>query len=113
MTKQGSAGPCPHLAGGITLLLMAVLPLAVAAAALLAPPAQGAVAAVFPPWWDAAAAVTAAGAAGPVVRLGALPFVVVVAAADRSVLRAAGAWLLLDPVALGGCAPAGIALSSR
>ena len=73
-------------------------------AAQFAPSVDGPVAAIFPPWWDARSAFVAAGDAGAVVRFGALPFVVIVAATDRARLRAAGAWLLLDPRALGGCA---------
>jgi hypothetical protein len=62
------------------------------------------VAAVFPPWWSAPRVFAAAGRAGPVVRFGAARFVVIVQAADRARLRAGGAWLLLDPAVLGGCA---------
>lgn len=90
-------------AGYLHLMLIALLPLGVAAAAVTAPPAQGPVAGVFPPWWSGARAVVAAGAAGPVVRFGSVPFIVIVAAADRARLRAAGAWLLLDPRVVGGC----------
>ena len=69
----------------------------------MAPPAAGPVAAVFPPWWDSAQVLQAAAAAGPVVRFGALPFIVVVVPEHRHLLRPAGAWLVLDPRALGGC----------
>jgi hypothetical protein len=93
------------VAGYVPLILIGLLPLGVAVAAQFAPPADGPVAAVFPPWWDARSAFVAAGDAGPVVRFGALPFIVIVAATDRARLRAAGAWLLLDPRALGLCAP--------
>ncbi len=93
-----------RIIGFAALGLMAVLPLGVALGAQARPPAVGPVAAVFPPWWHAARAFAAAGTAGPVARFGALPFIVIVAAPDRARLRAAGAWLLLDPRALGGCA---------
>jgi hypothetical protein len=85
---------------------LAVLPLGVATACLLAPPATGPVAAVFPPWWDDARSIATA---GRVIRFGAFGFVVV-SAADRPGLRAAGAWLLLDPRAIGACAPSGRSL---
>jgi len=81
-----------------------VAPLAVALAATLAPAPNGPVAAVFPPWWNAGQAITQAWSAGPVIREGAVPFIIVVAAADRARLRALGAWLLLDPRTVGGCA---------
>ena len=90
----------------ITLLAAATLaPLAVALAATLAPAPNGPVAAVFPPWWKAGQAIAQAWAAGPVIREGAAPFIIVVAAADRARLRSLGAWLLLDPGAVGGCLP--------
>ncbi len=81
-----------------------VMPPVVALAAMLAPAASGPVAAVFPPWWAPAHSFAAAGAAGPVIRFGAFRFIVIVAAADREILADRGAWLLLDPRAVGGCA---------
>jgi hypothetical protein len=90
------------------LLLVALLPLCVVLASQSMPSVGGPVAAVFPPWWDGKAAFVAAGSAGRIVRLGALPFIVIVTAAERRRLRTAGAWLLLDPRVLGGCAPAKI-----
>jgi hypothetical protein len=93
-----------RIIGFAALGLMAVLPLGVALGAQAVPPAGGPVAAVFPPWWQATRVFAAAGTAGPVARFGALPVIVVVATPDRARLRAAGAWLLLDPRALGGCA---------
>ncbi len=68
-----------------------------------AAPTDGPVAALFPPWWGMSDTVLAASGAGQVVRAGALPFIAVVAQADRPALRRAGAWLLLDPLALAGC----------
>jgi hypothetical protein len=97
--------------GYVALTLIALFPLGVALAAQFAPPAEGPVAAVFPPWWNARSAFVAAGAAGPVVRFGALPFIVIVAATDRARLRAAGALLLLDPRALGGCVPTNVGVT--
>jgi hypothetical protein len=86
------------------LLLFATLgPLGMALTTTLAPPPSGPVAAVFPPWWGAAKAAASAGTAGPVIRFGAFPFVVIVLARDRARLQSLGAWLLLDPRAAGGC----------
>ena len=95
-----------RVTAGVCVLTLALLPPVVAVASLFAAPADGPVAAVFPPWWSGADAVSAAWGAGPVVRFGAAPFIVIVAAVDRAVLRRQGAWLLLDPRALGGCADA-------
>jgi hypothetical protein len=96
------------MTGYVLLTLIALLPLGVALMSMFAPPVEGPVAAVFPPWWDGRRTFVAAGAAGPVVRFGALPFIIVVAAGDRARLRAVGAWLLLDPRAVGGCSPTSI-----
>jgi len=106
MASPDNARQRSRISGFAALILLALLPLGVALGAQAAPPAGGAVAAVFPPWWDAARAFAAAGTAGPVARFGAVPFIVIVAAPNRARLRAAGAWLLLDPRALGGCAQA-------
>jgi hypothetical protein len=84
-------------------MLATLVPLAVALASTLAPLPSGPVAAVFPPWWSATQAVASAASAGRVIRFGAFPFIVVVLAADRAQLHAQGAWILLDPRALGGC----------
>jgi hypothetical protein len=75
-------------------------------AALPSGPASGPVAAVFPPWWDAGRTFQAAAEGGPILRLGAARFVVLVAplgASGRERLRRAGAWLLLSPLGLSGC----------
>ena len=85
---------------------LALVSLAAAAGIELQPAPRGPVAAVFPPWWGGARAMLAAASAGPVVRLGALPFIVValpVAGDGFARLRGQGAWLLLNPQALGGC----------
>lgn len=77
--------------------LLAVLPNA---------PESAAVAVVFPPWWDASRTLLAAAQAGPVLRLGAARFVVLVgplAPPARERVRRAGAWLLLSPLGLAGC----------
>jgi hypothetical protein len=63
---------------------------------------------VFAPWTSQAEAFARVGAAGgALVRAGAFPFIAVAIADepeafDRAV-RAAGAWALVDPRALGGC----------
>ena len=72
------------------------------------------VAAVFPPWTTAEAALAeVAEADGLVVRRGILASILVVHGERPDLVRrlyAAGAWAVIDPVALGGClvaAPAG------
>lgn len=91
---------------------MLVLAMAVASALpfgwLEAQPSDGRdVAAIFPPWIGAAEAVgKVAQAGGAVVRMGISGNIVVAhgddpAFADR--IGRAGAWLIVDPVALGGC----------
>ena len=71
------------------------------------------VAALFPPWWGLPRAFAAAAAAGgDVLRTGAWPSLLVVSAPDRGFgarLHAAGAWLILNPQALGACSPGALA----
>src|SRR5271155_3866907 len=100
-----STAPRTRLAACLSVLAVALPPPIVALWVLFAPPADGPVAAVFPPWWSDVHAIASASLAGAVMRLGAAPFVVIVAAGDRVSLRRHGAWLLLDPRAAGGCAP--------
>ena len=65
------------------------------------------IAAVFPPLWTRAEAATAvASADGLIVREGGLPTVLIVRSADPDFtdrLRAHGALLLVDPIAMEGC----------
>lgn len=79
------------------------------AACLAGATPRGQIAAVFPPWWDAARGVAAAAAGGAVIRRGALPFVILVAAdsAGARRLRQGGAWLLIPAGMFGGCAARG------
>ena len=116
-------GPAAWLAaaGFLACGVVATSPLA------LSPRPGGPVAALFPPWWDASRAFEATVRAHAVmVRAGAWPALVVAADAvpqpvdpgvaggvsDAGVhgvpglgarLRAAGAWLILDPQSLRGC----------
>jgi hypothetical protein len=81
----------------------------------LAPRPDRPIAAIFPPWWSPARAFTAAAqSGGEIVRVGALPTILVMApsGSDPSqsdlprLLRNAGALLLLDAQALGACSEA-------
>ncbi len=65
-------------------------------------------AAVFPPWTSSAEAAASSLAAGMrVLRSGALPFVMIVAASDQEAVRPAGALLLLRLEGLAGCLSGG------
>jgi len=104
--RTPGSGTLPAVALAAAMLMGSV----VATAALaIAPGADQAapVAALFPPWWTAEEAyVAAASTGGAIVRQGALPSLLVVQSAEpgfRGRLRAAGAWVLLDPKAVGGC----------
>lgn len=65
------------------------------------------VAVVFPPWIDEATAMSRVGAAGgAVIRTGNVGFISVAMPQSPDFandIRAAGAWLLLDPQVVGGC----------
>jgi hypothetical protein len=87
-------------------LALGLVSLGVVCGAAARAPAQGTVAMLFPPWWTQARSYAAASAVAPVVRLGGMNFVMIVAPADdrrRAGLYRAGAWLLLDPIVLSGC----------
>lgn len=92
-----------------TLIALFALVTVVAPLALLGEPRPGAggVAVVFAPWTDAGAAMDrVARAGGEIARLGGFPFIAVAVASSPDFAaraRAEGAWLLLDPQALGGC----------
>lgn len=78
----------------------------VAAGAAPRDPAR--VAAVFPPWWTPDRTASAAASAGQIAGAGGVPFILILRGEPDALgprLRAAGAWLLLDPDAAGVCAP--------
>ena len=60
------------------------------------------VAVVLPPWWDLAQSVAAAGESGPIVSVGGLPFIVVIAN-DPARGRLRGEWLRLHLSIIPGC----------
>ncbi|WP_158811336.1 hypothetical protein [Beijerinckia sp. L45] len=81
-----------------------VLSLAIALVALV--PNSNVIAAMFPPWWDAATIFEAAAAAGDPVRVGRLPWVVIVRGDPAQLakrLHAAGAFLVMDSRFFAGC----------
>ncbi|MFW5661661.1 MAG: hypothetical protein ACOC05_09780 [Oceanicaulis sp.] len=79
------------------------------AGAVASAPVEGQAAVLFDPRLDRADVARAAALSGAdIVRFGALPGSVVVdlpGVEARSALRRAGAWLVADPVILGGCSP--------
>jgi hypothetical protein len=71
-------------------------------------PADAEVAAVvFPPWWDAQQAMSAtASANAAIIRTGIVPTILIVELAKPdglARLHEAGAWLAVNPQAIGGC----------
>ncbi len=90
----------------ILVLLLGLVPVGLGVSG---PRAARPVAVVFPPWWSAQRSIAAAARAElAILRFGGLPAIVVVAPLTQAAgarLRQAGAWLLLDASAGGGCAP--------
>ena len=90
------------------LLLLLASALGTAWLGLRPPATVGApIAAVFPPWWEAGRAFAAAASAGgAIIRKGAWSNILVVTSGEGDLphrLHDAGAWLLVNPTALGGC----------
>lgn len=90
------------------LALFALASLALPLAAAAPADVRAGAAVVFPPWTSQADAFARIGASGgALVSAGTIPFVAVATASEPAAfaraVRAAGAWLLLDPGALGGC----------
>jgi hypothetical protein len=80
---------------------------AIAALSLQVRPGAEIVAVVFPPWWSAQEVFLAAASANAaIVRMTALPALLVVRPDDHdglTRLREAGAWLAMDPQAIAAC----------
>jgi hypothetical protein len=81
--------------------------IAVAALSLRVRPGSEVVAVAFPPWWSARHIFEAAASANAaIIRITAIPSVLVVRPDDHdgmTRLRSAGAWLALDPQAIAAC----------
>ena len=81
--------------------------LVIAGLALQARPGAEVVAVAFPPWWGAEHAMTATASAGAaIVRVTAIPSLLVVRPDGQdglARLREAGAWLAMDPQAVAAC----------
>jgi hypothetical protein len=87
--------------------LLAASWIAIAALSLQIRPGAEVVAVAFPPWWSARHALLAAASANAaIVRLTAIPSVLVVRPDDHDgliQLRRAGVWLAVDPQAVAAC----------
>ena len=81
--------------------------IAVAALTLQVHPDTDVVAVAFPPWWDTNHTITAAASAGAaIVRMTALPSLLIVrpdGPDGLARLHNAGAWLAMDPQAIAAC----------
>ena len=81
--------------------------IAIAALSLQVRPGSEVVAVVFPPWWSAQQVFRAAASANAaIVRMTAIPAVLVVRPDDQAGLtrlREAGVWLAIDPQAIAAC----------
>jgi hypothetical protein len=81
--------------------------IAIAALSLQARPASEVVAVAFPPWWSAQEVLLASASANAaIVRMTALPALLVVRPDEHDGLkrlREAGAWLAMDPQAIAAC----------
>jgi hypothetical protein len=87
--------------------LLAASFIAIAILSLQPRPGTEVVAVAFPPWWNAQQAVVAAASAGAaIVRMTAVPSLLVVRPEGPdglTRLRGAGAWLAMDPQAIAAC----------
>ena len=87
--------------------LLVVSWLAIAALSLQIRPGTEIVAVAFPPWWGSQQVFLAAASANAaIIRMTAIPAVLVVRPDDRdglTRLREAGAWLTIDPQAVAAC----------
>jgi hypothetical protein len=87
--------------------LLAVSWFAIAALSLQIRPGAEVVAVAFPPWWSAQEVFLASASAdAAIVRMTAVPFLLVVRPDLRdglTRLRKAGAWLAMDPQAIAAC----------
>jgi hypothetical protein len=81
--------------------------IAIAALSLQVRPGAEIVAVIFPPWWNAQQVFAAAASANAaIIRMTAVPSLLVVRPDDHdglTRLRGAGAWLTMDPQAIAAC----------
>lgn len=102
--RARGAASAPGLILASAAAIVVTLFATVAAGAAPRDPAR--VAAVFPPWWTPARTAEAAASAGQIAGAGGVPFILILRGEPDALgprLRAAGAWLLLNPDAAGQC----------
>jgi hypothetical protein len=103
--KSIAAPRWPAWLGAAALLVASFI--AIAALSLQVRPGAEAVAVAFPPWWSAQQVFLAAASANAaIVRMTAVPAILVVRPDDRdglTRLREAGVWLAMDPQAIAAC----------
>ena len=103
--KTISASRWPAWLNAAALLFVSWI--AIAALSLQVHPGTEIVAVAFPPWWDSQEVFTAAASANAaIVRMTAIPSLLVVRPDSQdglARLRQAGAWLALDPQAIAAC----------
>ena len=103
--KTISASRWPAWLNAAALLIVSWI--AIAALSLQVRPGAEIVAVAFPPWWDSQEVFTAAASANAaIVRMTAIPSLLVVRPDNQdglARLRQAGAWLTIDPQAIAAC----------
>jgi hypothetical protein len=104
---EGATIPSPRRAWLNAAAVLAASWFAVAALSLQAHSGSEVVAVAFPPWWSAQQSMLAAASAdAAIVRTTSIPSLLVVhpdQAEGLARLRAAGAWLTIDPQAIAAC----------
>jgi hypothetical protein len=107
MQREATSSPSRWPAWLNAAALLVASFVAIAALSLQVRPGSEVVAVAFPPWWSAQEALQAtASANAAIVRMTALPALLVVRPDDHdglTRLRAAGAWLAMDPQAIAAC----------
>jgi phosphoglycerol transferase MdoB-like AlkP superfamily enzyme len=104
-TKALPTSRCPGWLNAAALLVASFI--AIAALSMQVRPGAEVVAVAFPPWWSARQVLLAAASANAaIVRMTAIPSLLVVRPDDQDGLvrlRSAGAWLTMDPQAIAAC----------
>jgi hypothetical protein len=107
MMQQKNIAKPPRLAWLNAVALLLASWIAIAALSLQIRPGAEIVAVAFPPWWGAQQVFLAAASANAaVVRMTAIPAILVVRPHDHdglTRLRDAGVWLAIDPQAIAAC----------
>lgn len=107
MQREATSSPSRWPAWLNAAALLVASFVAITALSLQVRPGSEVVAVAFPPWWSSEEVLQAAASANAaIVRMTALPALLVVRPDDHdglTRLRAAGAWLAMDPQAIAAC----------